>query len=52
MAYIPKNYARLEVGYREKALSFFLGVRTLLTGVCLLQSARADGAPHRSRPLQ
>ncbi len=53
MAYIPKNYARLEVGYREKALKLFpLGVRTLLTGVCLLQSARADGAPHRSRPLQ
>ncbi len=35
MAYIPKNYARLEVGYREKALKLFPGVRTLLTGVCL-----------------
>lgn len=23
MAYIPKNYARLEVGYREKALKLF-----------------------------
>ncbi len=22
MAYIPKNYARLDVGYREKALAF------------------------------
>lgn len=31
MAYIPKNYARLEVGYREKALKLFPGVRTLLT---------------------
>jgi hypothetical protein len=25
MAYIPKNYARLEVGYREKALKLFPG---------------------------
>ncbi len=25
MAYIPKNYARLEVGYREKALKLFHG---------------------------
>jgi len=23
MAFIPKNYARLEVGYREKALKLF-----------------------------
>ena len=23
MAYIPKNYASLEVGYREKALKLF-----------------------------
>lgn len=29
MAFIPKNYARLEVGYREKALKLFLGLRTL-----------------------
>lgn len=25
MAFIPKNYARLEVGYREKALKLFPG---------------------------
>lgn len=30
MAYIPKNYARLEARYREKALKLFLGLRTLL----------------------
>ncbi len=49
MAYIPKNYARLKwVTAKRRSLS--PGVRTLLTGVCLLQSARADGAPHRSRP--
>lgn len=25
MAYIPKNYAKLETGYREKALKLFHG---------------------------
>lgn len=39
MAYIPKNYARLEVGYREKALKLFLGLRTLLARVCLFKPA-------------
>lgn len=30
MAFIPKNYARLEVGYREKALkTLSLGLWTL-----------------------
>jgi hypothetical protein len=34
MALIPKNYARLESGYREKALKIY-GMRTLLARVCL-----------------
>ena len=45
MAYIPKNYARLEVGYREKALKLF-------PWVCGRCSREFDGAPHRSRSLQ
>jgi hypothetical protein len=38
MAYIPKNYARLEVGYREKALKLFPGcadaLGSLSTPIC------------------
>lgn len=38
MAYIPKNYARLEVGYREKALKLFPGADaahgSLSTPIC------------------
>lgn len=30
MALIPKNYARLESGYREKALKIYPGLWTLL----------------------
>lgn len=39
MAIIPKNYARLESGYREKALKIYPWVCGLFPRVCLFQPA-------------